>query len=55
MEFLIEQESNGWCFWRLGDIEKGTKHDFTGCKTLSKVKYKYLEVKFKEPKFGWCA
>lgn len=28
----------GWCFWRLSDIVKATKHDFT----------------LKEGKFNWC-
>ena len=51
---LKHQESYGWCFWRLNDIEKGTKQEFTGSITLSKVKLKYLEVKFKQAKFNWC-
>ena len=40
LEVLKYQESYGWCFWRLNDIEKGAKYDFTGCTTLSKVTLK---------------
>ena len=41
------------CFGRLSNIERGTKHNFTGWKTLSNTKPMYLEVKLKEAKFGW--
>ena len=34
------------------DLENGTKHNFTGCITLSKVKLKYSEEKFKKAKFN---
>ena len=37
---------------RLNDIKNGTRYIFRGWKTLSKVKLMYLEVKFKEAKFG---
>ena len=35
LEVLKHQESYGWCFWMLTDIEKATKHESLGCKTLS--------------------
>ena len=41
------------CFGRLSNIKRGTKHNFTGWKTLSNTKTMYLEVKLKETKFGW--
>ena len=40
-------------FWRLNNIEKVRRDNFTGCKTLSKVEPMYLEVKLKEAKFNW--
>ena len=39
-------------FWRLNNIEKVRRDNFTGCKTLSKVDPMYLEVKLKEAKFN---
>ena len=33
------------------DIEKGMKHNFTGCKPICKVNLMYLEIKLKEVKF----
>ena len=51
LEALKHQESYGCCFWRLNDIEKVTRANFTGCKALSKVESMYLEVKLKEAKF----
>ena len=41
-------------FWRLKDIDKGTKHGFIGCKTLTNVKVKcmYVEVKLQEARFN---
>ena len=51
---VLKYEQKLWLkFLEISDIEKGTKHDFTACKTLSKVKPMYLEVNMKEAKFDW--
>ena len=52
VELLKHQESYGSWFSRLSNIEKSTKHDFTGCKTRSKVRLMYLETKLIEAKFN---
>ena len=53
LETLKDQERYGWCFLGVNDIQKVTRDDFTGCKTLTKVEPMYLEVKSKESMFNW--
>lgn len=52
LELLKHQESYGSWFSRLSNIEKGTKHNFTDCKTRNKVRLMYLEAKLIEAKFN---
>ena len=45
VEGLKDQETYGLWFWRLNNIEKVTRDDFTGRKALSKVETMYLVLK----------
>ena len=48
------QERYRYCSWRLNNIGKGTIYNSRGCKTLTKAKPIYLDVKLTEAKFSWC-
>ena len=48
LEGLKQRETYGWWFWKLIDIEKDSRNDFTGSKTLSKVETMYLVLKLIE-------
>ena len=48
LEGLKQWETYGWWFWKLTDIEKDTRDDFTGRKRLIKVETMYLVLKLIE-------
>ena len=48
LEGLKHRERYDWWFWRLNDIEKVMRDNFTRSKTLIKVETMYLELKLIE-------